>query len=187
MGGAVRGGAGRGFTGSPGISRGASQRANPRLVPRIRPPPGARPGRAEGADGTGGWPNFPTTVSGTPSVPSWRPFVSCRSKRPGNSGLRTAMRTAARARSGRANGTDGLWEYSFSTTVSGTHPVHFLASALDVVRETCPAWIFDPKREDSANGSVTLSGSWEEQNAVGTWNSRMPCLHALPPTFSIIS
>eukprot|EP00661_Eupelagonemidae_sp_cell13_P010333 gene10333-biopygen21305 len=29
---------------------------------------------------------------------------------PGNSDLRTAIRTAARARSGRANDTDGLWE-----------------------------------------------------------------------------
>eukprot|EP00661_Eupelagonemidae_sp_cell13_P015250 gene15250-biopygen14251 len=37
------------------------------------PPPGARPGRAEGADGTGGWSSFPTKVSGHRPVPSWRP------------------------------------------------------------------------------------------------------------------
>eukprot|EP00661_Eupelagonemidae_sp_cell13_P010450 gene10450-biopygen7764 len=37
------------------------------------PPPAARPGRAEGADGTGGWSSFPTTVSGHTLVHSWRP------------------------------------------------------------------------------------------------------------------
>eukprot|EP00661_Eupelagonemidae_sp_cell13_P015308 gene15308-biopygen6661 len=37
------------------------------------PPPAARPGRAEGADGTEGWSSFPTTVSGHRPAPSWRP------------------------------------------------------------------------------------------------------------------
>eukprot|EP00661_Eupelagonemidae_sp_cell13_P007745 gene7745-biopygen12083 len=39
----------------------------------VRPPPAARPGRAEGAEGTGGWSSFSTTVSIHHPVPSWRP------------------------------------------------------------------------------------------------------------------
>eukprot|EP00661_Eupelagonemidae_sp_cell13_P017556 gene17556-biopygen3866 len=69
MGGAVRGGGGRGFRAFPGhipARKSAPRAARP-------PPPAARPGRAEGADGTGGWSNFPTTVSGHRPVPSWRP------------------------------------------------------------------------------------------------------------------
>eukprot|EP00661_Eupelagonemidae_sp_cell13_P018000 gene18000-biopygen8373 len=50
MGGTVRGGGG-GRSGIFGIVRGASRRANPRLAPRVRQP-AARPGRAEGVDGT---------------------------------------------------------------------------------------------------------------------------------------
>eukprot|EP00661_Eupelagonemidae_sp_cell13_P017086 gene17086-biopygen5315 len=37
-------------------------------------------------------------------------FVTGGGKMPGKSGLRAAIRTAARARSGRTNDTDGLWE-----------------------------------------------------------------------------
>eukprot|EP00661_Eupelagonemidae_sp_cell13_P022225 gene22225-biopygen14753 len=40
-----------GGVGISGIFRGASRRANPRLAPRVRPPPAARPGRAEGTGG----------------------------------------------------------------------------------------------------------------------------------------
>eukprot|EP00661_Eupelagonemidae_sp_cell13_P012960 gene12960-biopygen4983 len=39
-------------------------------------------------------------------------FFTGGRKRPGNAGLRAAIRTAARTRSGRANETDGLWEES---------------------------------------------------------------------------
>eukprot|EP00661_Eupelagonemidae_sp_cell13_P007520 gene7520-biopygen15091 len=60
----VGGGGGVRGVGDFGIFRGAFRRANPRLAPRVHPHPAARPGRAEGADGTGGWSRFPTTVPG---------------------------------------------------------------------------------------------------------------------------
>eukprot|EP00661_Eupelagonemidae_sp_cell13_P016986 gene16986-biopygen9829 len=63
----VRGG-GVGIPGFPGAHPGAQIRASR----RASAPHGARPGRAEGADGTGGWSSFPTTVSGHSPVPSWR-------------------------------------------------------------------------------------------------------------------
>eukprot|EP00661_Eupelagonemidae_sp_cell13_P019667 gene19667-biopygen19063 len=94
-----------------------SRKAAPRAA--RPPPPAARPGRAEGADGTGGWSSFPTAVSGPTLVHPWRPVGgNCvqallrmsGSKRPGNSGLRAAIRTAARARSGRANDMGGIRE-----------------------------------------------------------------------------
>eukprot|EP00661_Eupelagonemidae_sp_cell13_P016247 gene16247-biopygen8234 len=53
------GGGGRDFRDFPGripTRKSASRAARP-------PPPAARPGRAEGADGTGGWSSVPTTVS----------------------------------------------------------------------------------------------------------------------------
>eukprot|EP00661_Eupelagonemidae_sp_cell13_P003180 gene3180-biopygen11210 len=84
------------------------------------PPPAARPGRAEGADGTGGWSSFPTAVPAHPFLKPWRLVggngcsfrtfrisVTGGSKRPGNAGLRAAIRTAARARSGPANDMGG--------------------------------------------------------------------------------
>eukprot|EP00661_Eupelagonemidae_sp_cell13_P012591 gene12591-biopygen429 len=48
-----------------GMFQGASRRANPRLAPRARPHAARAPG-VEGADETGGWSSFPTTVSGHP-------------------------------------------------------------------------------------------------------------------------
>eukprot|EP00661_Eupelagonemidae_sp_cell13_P019984 gene19984-biopygen10083 len=57
------------FRGFPG--RNPARKSAPRAA---RPPPrDARPGRAERAEGTGGWSSFPTTVSGHRPVPSWRP------------------------------------------------------------------------------------------------------------------
>eukprot|EP00661_Eupelagonemidae_sp_cell13_P010471 gene10471-biopygen7767 len=44
------------------------------------------------------------------SFRTFRIFVTCGSKGPGNSGLRAAIRTAAHARSGRANDMDGIRE-----------------------------------------------------------------------------
>eukprot|EP00661_Eupelagonemidae_sp_cell13_P012906 gene12906-biopygen11028 len=47
----------------------------PGSAPRVArpPPPAARPGRAVGADGTGVWSSFPTTVSGPTFLKPWRP------------------------------------------------------------------------------------------------------------------
>eukprot|EP00661_Eupelagonemidae_sp_cell13_P010759 gene10759-biopygen21339 len=67
-GGIGRGG-GSGFRDFPG--RIPARKSTPRAA--RPPPPGVRPGRAEGADGTGGWSSFSTTVSGHRAVPSWRP------------------------------------------------------------------------------------------------------------------
>eukprot|EP00661_Eupelagonemidae_sp_cell13_P010475 gene10475-biopygen18301 len=66
------GGGGGGGVGDFGIFRCASRRANPRLAPRVCPHPPRGPGARRGADGTGGWSSFPTTVWGH-SLPSWRP------------------------------------------------------------------------------------------------------------------
>eukprot|EP00661_Eupelagonemidae_sp_cell13_P021949 gene21949-biopygen5708 len=71
------GGAGRwmgGWVARCGGGGGGDFRAFPGRLPARKsapraarpPPPAARPGRAEGADGTGGWSSFPTTVSGHP-------------------------------------------------------------------------------------------------------------------------
>eukprot|EP00661_Eupelagonemidae_sp_cell13_P014637 gene14637-biopygen6594 len=163
MGGAVRGACGgRHFRDSP--RRIPARKSAPRAA--RPPPPAARPGRTEGANGTGGWSSFSPTVSRHTVLQPWRPvggnseafqrhgefvayatkgrhhtqlgasprragfwgvwagraqgggggggflavFVTGGSKRPGNSGLRAAIRTAAHARSGRANDTGGLGE-----------------------------------------------------------------------------
>eukprot|EP00661_Eupelagonemidae_sp_cell13_P024383 gene24383-biopygen1365 len=50
------------------------------------------------------------------AVSQFSQFVTGGSKRSGNSGLRTAIRTAARAYSGRANDTDGLWKVRVAET-----------------------------------------------------------------------
>eukprot|EP00661_Eupelagonemidae_sp_cell13_P009672 gene9672-biopygen12249 len=107
----------------PGAQPGAQIRAS-----RRAPAPTRRAVRARGG---GGWDGrlvqlfndglrdpsrsfLASGLAGTESrhvqVSQCSQFVTGRNKRPGNSGLRTAIRTAARARSGRANDTHGLWE-----------------------------------------------------------------------------
>eukprot|EP00661_Eupelagonemidae_sp_cell13_P023040 gene23040-biopygen17779 len=89
MGGAVRGGGWSGISGFLGhipARKSAPRAARP-------PPPGARPGRAEGADGTGG-----------------SQLITSGCKGPGKSGVRATIRTPRGARSGSANDTDGLRE-----------------------------------------------------------------------------
>eukprot|EP00661_Eupelagonemidae_sp_cell13_P025598 gene25598-biopygen1466 len=120
-------GGGGGGGGCPARTAGAARSADKTMIafsfesegsaPQQTSPPPRRAARARG----GGWmgpevgPAFQRRSRGL------LPFLlGVRSKRPGNSGLRAAIRTAARARSGRANATDGIcWEWSsFPTTAS---------------------------------------------------------------------
>eukprot|EP00661_Eupelagonemidae_sp_cell13_P008059 gene8059-biopygen6098 len=105
-----------GFSGHIPARKSAPRAARP-------PPPAARPGRAEGADGTGGtwiqkkcvfWHVGRGITYDTKSCfwkfRNFRVLSRVGAKGPGNAGLRAAVRTTPGARSGRTNDTDGLWE-----------------------------------------------------------------------------
>eukprot|EP00661_Eupelagonemidae_sp_cell13_P005246 gene5245-biopygen23668 len=120
----ARGGGGGDFRDFPG-ARNPFPSAQSR-APRRASAPTRRAARARGG---GGWHRRLVQRSngglGTPLVQilasGWRKrcpgtfrtfriFITGGSKGPGNSALRAVIRTAARARSGRANDTDGIWE-----------------------------------------------------------------------------
>eukprot|EP00661_Eupelagonemidae_sp_cell13_P009832 gene9832-biopygen4735 len=76
-------------------------------------------------------------------IRTFRNYVTGGSRRPGDSGLRAAIRTAARARSGRAHETDGLWELpgSFVTDSQGSRTMSAPPTTVahPTWRGTCPA------------------------------------------------